>query len=112
MRSEQLTWRAWWVIAAICGVLTVVGLVLVTDQRLGIAVVYPVAMGWLALTRHKDYSLRWFPLFYIIGGVLGLASPFNDYSSRGYALFAASLVVWLAFLSVATVWIVRRLDRH
>jgi hypothetical protein len=112
VNGEHLNWRAWWVIAAIYGVLTVVGLVLVTDQRLGLAIVYPVSMSWLAITRQSDHALRWFPLFYIMGGVLGLSSLSGDYSPLGHVAFAITALIWTAFLSFATVWIVRRLDRR
>ena len=112
MNSEHLSWQAWRRIGVAYGLGWGIGLVVVTEMWLGLSLAYLWSMTWLALTRHKDYALRWFPLCYMTVGLLGLASPFNDYLSLGYVLFAASLVVWVAFLSVATVWIVRRLDRR
>ena len=45
---------------------------------------------------------------YISGGVFGVFSPFSDMSVAEHIGFGAITALWVAFLSAATVWLVRR----
>ena len=108
MRGEQLAWRVWWGLAVVYGLGTLLGMIVFGEQRPALAMLYPLGMWWLAATRERDLALRWFPVFYVTGGALILASPFPTDTPAGFALQATLLAGWLLVLSKTS----RRLARR